>query len=307
MMPVRPISYAPADVAFSADDLAPRIEPRKILLCSPEHFDVKDEKNVHMQGQQGKVDRARAFRQWESLVNIYGQLKNDGILDDVRTIPGAEDTEDMVFCANQTFPWTVRGERVVLMSRMRHASRRREVVFFENFFRELGYTILKLEESKYTLEGMGDMIPHVGRQLIYGGYGYRTDPEVYQEVAEKLQAPVVMLHLTDPRFYHLDTCFIPMDEHSVLLCREAFDEQSLGVIRKLFKDVHEVPVEEAEKLFSLNAHLITGSQRKKAVLQQGTVVTKNVLTQKGFDIIETDTSEFMKSGGSVFCMKMMFY
>ena len=34
---------------------------------------------------------------------------------------------------------------------------------------------------------------------------------------------------------------------------------------------------------------------------------KKILMEEDFLIYEVDTSEFMKSGGSVFCMKMMFY
>ena len=31
------------------------------------------------------------------------------------------------------------------------------------------------------------------------------------------------------------------------------------------------------------------------------------LRSAGFNVVEVDTSEFMKSGGSVFCLKMMVY
>ena len=45
---------------------------------------------------------------------------------------------------------------------------------------------------------------------------------------------------------------------------------------------------------------------KTAILQHGSTVTVDVLDKEGYNVIEIDTSEFMKSGGSVFCMKMMY-
>jgi N-dimethylarginine dimethylaminohydrolase len=124
-----------------------------------------------------------------------------------------------------------------------------------------------------------------------------------------LQVPVVTLELVDERFYHLDTCFIPINEETVLLCPVAFSNDGLAALKKLFKNVIEVPVEEAETFFALNAHCINDQKtgKKKAVLHPGSTFTKNALIQYGYEVIETNTSEYMKSGGSVFCMKMMLY
>jgi hypothetical protein len=35
-------------------------------------------------------------------------------------------------------------------------------------------------------------------------------------VSRALDVEVVSLHLIDPRFYHLDTCFCPLNERTVL-------------------------------------------------------------------------------------------
>jgi N-dimethylarginine dimethylaminohydrolase len=300
--------YSVAEINFSIEHVANRQEPRKILMCNPEYFDIVDVKNVHMEGNIGVLDKALAKKQWEDLKAIYQSFVTEGILEEVYTIPGGKDCEDMVFTANQSFPWILNNEKVVVMSKMRHESRQREVPYFETFYKSKGYKILHLQEAK-LFEGMGDTIPHYGKRLLYGGYGHRSDITAYKEIATMLQVPVVTLELVDERFYHLDTCFIPINEETVLLCPVAFSNDGLAALKKLFKNVIEVPVEEAETFFALNAHCINDQKtgKKKAVLHPGSTFTKNALIQYGYEVIETNTSEYMKSGGSVFCMKMMLY
>lgn len=74
---------------------------------------------------------------------------------------------------------------------------------------------------------------------------------------------------------------------------------------KLFKNIVHIPAKEAEESFALNAHCL--SHNMKALIQKGTKVTKEALQKYGYDVLEVDTSEYMKSGGSVFCMKMMLF
>lgn len=295
------------NLPFSINDVQERQEPLNVLMCSPDYFDIVDVKNVHMQGNIGSTDKALVNNQWTQLKTAYDFLNQRGILNEVSVIPGAENCEDMVFCANQTFPWKMEnGERVVVMSRMRHESRKREVPHFERFFEDKGFKPLHFEKAE-MFEGMGDVIPHTGKRLLYGGYGHRTSAEAYDELAQMLKTPIVALELVNPKFYHLDTCFVPLSSESVMLCKEAFTETGLQMINSLFKKVHYIPETEAEDYFSLNAHAFIANGQKNAILQQGSKVTVDVLKQEGYHVTEVDTSEFMKSGGSVFCMKMMYY
>ncbi len=66
-----------------------------VLMCPPEAFEVLDEKNDFMRGQQGRVDRARAAAQWRALADTY---RDEGLR--VVTLPALPAAEDMVFCAN---------------------------------------------------------------------------------------------------------------------------------------------------------------------------------------------------------------
>lgn len=301
--------YLKPPLDFTIKDLEVRKEPKKVLMVSPDHFDIVDVKNTHMQGQEGKVDKRKAKEQWEFLRSQYQELAKRNVLEECLLIPGAKGCEDMVFAANQTFPWlNDQGEKVVILSKMKHASRQREVIHFEKFFSDLGYKIIVLHKAR-LFEGMGDTIPHPGKKLLYGGYGHRSDQEAYEEISSLLNVPVVCLKLKDERFYHLDTCFVPLDEKSVMLYKGAFTDDGLTLIHSLFEKVIDVPLEEAAGNFALNAHVIHNSENEKkvAILQKGSSYTNACLVESGFEVIEVDTSEYMKSGGSVFCMKMMLY
>jgi len=300
--------YKHSEIDFDIHNLPMMHEPTKVLMCTPDYFDIVDQKNVYMNNKKNPFNKSEALVQWKNLFNIYQHLRINGVLDDVKEIRGRVGLEDMVFAANQTLPWlTENGEKVVVVSKMKHESRQREVGYFEEFFQLLGYRILKLQRSKF-FEGMGDAISHPGKRLIYGGYGHRTGIETYGELTELIQTPIIALELKNPYFYHLDTCFVPLNADTVLICPEAFTIDGLKIIAKLFKNVIRIPAEEAKTFFSLNAHVLNrGLMGRYAIIQYGSTFTYNALMNNGFEIIETDTSEFMKSGGSVFCLKMMLY
>jgi N-dimethylarginine dimethylaminohydrolase len=298
-----------SEANFSIKEIDLRQEPRKVLMCTPEYFDIIDIKNPHMEGNEGKLKKDLSVKQWNDIKEIYKSLASSGTLENFLEIKGEPGCEDMVFAANQSFPWiTKEGEKIVIMSKMRHPSRQKEVGFFENFYRNAGYKIIHLKKTE-LFEGMGDAIPHYGRKLIYGGYGHRTDKYAYNELVEILKVPVVLLELTDKKFYHLDTCFLPLDEETVMLYSHAFKKSDLDGIHKLFKTVIDIPQSEACHNFALNAHIINDqkSQKKIAIIQKGSIYTNKVLAEHGFEIKEAETSEYIKSGGSVFCMKMMIY
>ncbi|HEY9786422.1 MAG TPA: arginine deiminase-related protein, partial [Candidatus Obscuribacterales bacterium] len=140
------------------------------------------------------------------------------------------------------------------------------------------------------------------RRLLWGGYGHRTEAEAYKMVSALTNAPVVKLRLINPTFYHLDTCFCPIDEDTVVVYLDPFDSEGQALIRHFFKDVIEVSVREAYN-FACNAAVLG----KDVFLQKGSPDLEKELLKRGLNPISVDTSEFMKSGGSVFCLKMFIY
>ncbi|MEM9997011.1 MAG: arginine deiminase-related protein, partial [Bacteroidota bacterium] len=191
-----------ADLATLPLTTLPAIpRPSRVLLTTPEHFEVAYVINPHMAGNLGTVDRERARAQWDALRLAYAQIGMD-----VHTLDGQPGLPDMVFCANQVLPYQLPdGTRGAILSRMHAPQRKPEVKHYADFFREQGYEVHALDpDLPGDFEGMGDALWHPGRFLLWGGYGYRTDRAVYERFAAKLGFPVLPLRLTDPDFYHLD-------------------------------------------------------------------------------------------------------
>jgi N-dimethylarginine dimethylaminohydrolase len=115
-------------------------------------------------------------------------------------------------------------------------------------------------------------------------------------------APAILLELVDERFYHLDTAVAPLDETTCLAVREAFTDESWSSLERVFARIGVVDVDEAAAAFACNAHC---PDRKNVVIEPAAREASKLLSRLGFGVVGVDLSEFRKSGGSVFCMKMM--
>jgi N-dimethylarginine dimethylaminohydrolase len=285
---------------FPLDTIGERAEPDAILMCEPTYFEVKEVKNLFMEGNINATKHEIASNQWQSLKKAFERIGY--VVDTVQPEPGLE---DMVFTANQVLLGQDAKGPYVVLSRMRHPSRRQEIPIFAKWFKDRHYRIVEISKDNAEglyFEGQGDALWHPGKQLLYGGYGQRTDVAVYPILSALLDIPIILLPLIHPRFYHLDTAFCPLDQKTVMACRAAFDNEGWGLIKHYFPNVVSVSEADAQN-FACNA-LALG---KNVVIQKGSIETVQQLRALGFNPIEVETSEFMKSGGSVSCLKMMTY
>jgi len=299
--------YRTADeLDFRLVDL-PALPPfGKAALADPAEFDVAYAINPHMVDASGalqRVDRVEARRQWERLRDTLTEL---GV--EVTVEPPLAGHVDFVFCANPGFPVPaeVAGAPARWVpSRMASAERAGEVDVWQRAFAARGWRVEPLDGDAARFEGTGDGLWHPRRRLLWGGVGQRTSRAAWEELAERYDLPVVTLELVDPAFYHLDTCLAPLDERTCLWTPGAFDEEGRTLIRRLFADAIEVPTDEARGAFACNAWAPDlGGERRVVVLQRGAQRVVGALAERGFEVHEVETGEFLKSGGSVFCMKL---
>lgn len=286
---------------FTLADLEDMPAPGKVMVVNPKYFDVKYVINPHMEGHIGDINFSEANSEWEKLKSAYENL---GLY--VHEVPPQPEFPDMVFCANQSLPNVkADGTKEVIMSVMHSPQRKGEVPHIEKVYEESSYDVIHLDETQFTdFEGMGDAIWHFKKRLIWGGYGYRSSSDVYSHIAETLNTPVIALELVDEKFYHLDTCLCVLNEETALIYTKAFTEDGLKKIRSIFTTVIEANQHEAEDLFACNA---TSPDGKNVFIQKGCVEVNQKLEDLGFIVHEFSTDEFLKSGGSVFCMKMMLW
>ncbi len=269
---------------------------KRVLLCPPAYFDVVDQKNPYMSANSG-VDREKAQRQWQALCSALEQAGCQ-----VETITPTAGLEDMVFAANQVFVGFHEDVgKFIVPSRMVHASRQREVRFYVDWFRQRDYKIIEVDLGNEHLEGHGDLLWHPDWSRIYAGYGFRSTQagvEKFRDAMSKLEIPVVSLHLVDAYCYHLDTCFCPLNNEGVLIYPGAYAPESLATLRGFWKRVHELTADEAHR-FMGNGIVANGRYLTPYV----TPHLEEILRQEALSPVVVDTSEFEKSGGSLFCMK----
>lgn len=288
-------------INFKRTDLQPMPVPGEVMLVKPTYYDVEYVINPHMKNHVGKVDTMQAENEWEHLRDGYKELGFK-----VHVLDGVKGYPDMVFSANQSLPFIDHdGNKHVMMSIMYAEQRKDEVPFIEKFYRTKGYQVHHPDPKLVnSFEGMGDALWHSKRELLWGAYGFRSSLEVYEQISNLFKVPVIALKLQDDKFYHLDTCMCILNENTVLIHSDAFNEEGIRLIRSMFDTVIEATAYEAEKLFAVNAVCPDG---KNVMIQQGCTDVNQKLRDAGFYVHEYSTYEFLKSGGSVFCMKMMLW
>jgi N-dimethylarginine dimethylaminohydrolase len=261
---------------------------KHFLMCEPKFFDVCYVINPWMEGNLGKVNRELAMRQWQNLHDIVARLASVSLIAPVAGLP------DMVFTANAGL---IRKKEFIVSSFL-HAERQPEAKHFERFFSLQGYSVKHLGEGT-IFEGAGDaLFDSSGR--LWAGSGIRSDAHALDEIESLLDVEVVGLELVDPHWYHLDTAFCPLSNGQAIAYAKAFSEKSVAVLNEAFgADI--IWVSEADaKNFACNAISVGQS----IIMHRASAELKSTLVQRGFDVIETDISEFLKAGGACKCLTL---
>lgn len=271
----------------------------KVLLCPPTFFEVREVKNPYMRGLL-PVDPVRAQHQWDMVCEAF---RAAGFTVDL--IDPVPELEDMVFAANPVFVGRhPRHGRFVVPGRMRYVSRRAEVSHYVDWFRARGYTVVDLELGDEFLEGHGDLVWDADGACVWAAHGFRSTcggVEKFACAMQRMDVPVIPLQLVDENFYHLDACFTPLRPGAVLIYPGAFSEDSLAAIRAHIPRVYEVDREDALQ-FVCNGVSANGKFLTPAI----THCVREALSRENLEPVVLNTSEFLKSGGSVCCLKLFF-
>ncbi|MDH5764032.1 MAG: arginine deiminase-related protein [Nitrospinota bacterium] len=261
-----------------------------ILMCPPEYFGVRYSINPWMEGQIGRVDSALALRQW---IDFYRALKQQA---DIHLIDPQPHVPDLVFTANAGL--ILDGH--FISSRFKHEERRREEPLFNQWFETRSARSTRLPKNLF-FEGAGDALQQPGRNLLWAGYGFRTDRETHQFLAEQLGLEVVSLHLIHPRFYHLDTCLCPLPDDQIMYYPAAFDAASLKLIETRIQPENRIVVSEEDAVhFACNAVLMN----RVLFLNHASPKLIQLLEHKGYTPAIQPVSEFLKAGGANKCLTL---
>ena len=261
-----------------------RLKPM-LLMCSPDYYGIEYEINPWMDRQRS-TKLGLALKQWEQLRATLAKQTGVSIL----TVNPVQGLPDMVFTANAGL---VYGNRAIL-SNFRHAERQGEAIHFHRWFERFACQVEALP-AKYAFEGEGDAL-FMGDQLFVG-YHFRTDVNAHRRIGEMLGLHVISLHLTDPYFYHLDTCFCPLGPNIAAYYPPAFDTYAQQVLKANIPRLLEISSHDARR-FAANA-VVVG---KNVVMNTGCDSFRRTLEAEGFRVYPVDLSQFLLAGGSAKCL-----
>ncbi len=255
-------------------------------MCAPTHYTIAYEINPWMHLKR-PVRHATAIRQWQTLHRLLTQR----LRLTVHLMAPRPKVPDLVFTANAGLIV----KRLCIRSNFRYPQRQREEPIVERYFKRRGYRIATLPRQ-FNFEGEGDAL-FVGQTLLLG-FRFRSDAAAHEHLSRLLGCEVLPVELVDRRFYHLDTCFCPLDARSALWYPRAFDRYGRAVIERTVPTL--IAVTEADaKRFACNA-IVT---RRALVTHTGmSKRLRHQLQRHGLAVHETDLSEFLKAGGSAKCL-----
>lgn len=245
----------------------------KLLMCPPVYFNVEYTINPWMNNNIRTVDKKLAHAQWQDL---YSTLINNKV--DVDLIHPINGLPDMVFTANAGY---VEGD-IFYSSKFIHKERSPEEEHWMQYFSDKSY---KIKYFKEYFEGEGDCLRDFNGGIWFG-HGYRS---------EKSNS-ILSLELIDPRWYHLDTAFCPLPDHTIMWYPYAFSNDSRQLIKDSFQN-HIVVDDEDAASFACNAIVIDN-----CIYIPKNKNTSDKLRKLGYTVYEFDMSEFMKAGGACKCL-----
>jgi ornithine--oxo-acid transaminase len=257
-------------------------------MCNPEWYDVGYVINPWMAGNLHRPTRDQAFAEWRGL---YAVLKTFA---DVKLLHPREGAPDMTFVAHGA----VINHGVAALASFAHAERQAEETHLRRWLEEAGFLIWNTPRET-AFEGEGDALFGPDGRRMWAAHGARTCRYSHRHVADAWHAEVTSLHLVDPRFYHLDTCFAPLSGGEVVYFAGAFDEASLEVIAGAYEPEMRIEVSEAEA--ARFACSVINAGRKIVLHETGFGAREDSvaarLRGRGYEVIEVPLREFLHGGG----------
>lgn len=256
-----------------------------ILMCPPDFYGIEYEINPWMRRSiPSDPDRSRS--QWQGLHDLLIGLHVDvRLLEPIRGLP------DLVFTANAALIC----HDTAYLSSFRHAARQGETPVNQAWFQSHGFRTVSMPQGMY-FEGAGDAL--FCGDTLYAGYLVRSDAAAMQWLGQELGCRVIPLQLVNEHFYHLDTCFCPLDHQTAIYFPSAFDDYARRALSQIPRLIT-VDDEEAAR-FACNA-VVVG---KDVVINAGCPKLEAALANAGFTPHATELSEFLKAGGSAKCLTL---
>ena len=258
---------------------------QRVIICQPEYMAIdvviNDVQKIY---EFENIDVSLAMKQHEEFEE---KLKEHGV--EVIKLPTSEKFPEQVFTRDIGF--TV-GEDI-FVAEMASDIRKGEVEVLEEW---LDDEEIPFNTTNDRVEG-GDVI--VDQETLYVGISSRTSEKAVRKLKEDLPEHKIIRIPFNENYLHLDCVFNILSPEVGLIFPKALDSTMINMLAEKYTLIE---VSEEEQ-FTMGTNVLSIGDKKVFSMPQN----KNVNAQMrayGFEVIEVDFSEIIKSGGSFRCCSM---
>ena len=259
---------------------------QRVVVCEPKYMEIQEVINeVQEQYKDENINKEVAIKQHDEFIK---KLEEHGV--EVIRLPASEQFPEQVFTRDIGFTL---GEDIFI-AEMASDIREGEEDALEGWLKSSDTLFQKLRANK--IEG-GDVI--IDRNTVFVGISSRTSIEAVRELATKLPDHEIIPVPFDEKYLHLDCVFNILSSKIGLIFPGALDDETITMLSEKYKLIE---VSEEEQ-FTMGTNVLSIGNKKVFSLPQNTGVNEQMRAH-GFNVIEVEFSEIIKSGGSFRCCSM---
>lgn len=258
-------------------------ELKRVLLCQPHYMTIRDvinETQKHFKDEGIHIERA--VEQHNELIRA---LRSHGV--EVILLPYHKKYPEQVFTRDIGFTLG----QTIFVAEMASEVREGEENVLKQWLEDEDISYYNLANDH--IEG-GDVI--IDRDTIFVGLSNRTDKKAADRLKDLLTQFNVMAIPFKEKYLHLDCVFNVVSPEVALFYPKALTQKDIDLFSSRY-DLIEVTEEEQ---FTLGTNVLAIGNKKILSLPVNERVNQ-ALRDRGFDVIEVDITEIIKSGGSFRC------
>lgn len=256
---------------------------KKAILCQPQYMTIREvinETQEHFKNEGIHIERA--LEQHSALVHV---LRENGV--EVILLPYHKKYPEQVFTRDIGFTLG----QTIFVAEMASKVRKGEENVLKQWLEDEGISYYNLLGDK--IEG-GDVI--IDQETIYIGLSNRTNRHAADHLRSLLTQFKVHPIPFKTEYLHLDCVFNVISPETALIYRDALTEEDIH----LFSSRYALIEITKEEQFSLGTNVLSIGNKKILSLPVNQRVNEE-LRKRGFEVLEVDITEIIKSGGSFRC------
>jgi N-dimethylarginine dimethylaminohydrolase len=256
---------------------------KRVILCQPQYMTIREvinETQEHFKDEGIHIERA-LLQHGEFVKTLQDHGIEVSLLPYHKKYPEQVFTRDIGFTLGQT----------IFVAKMATDVRGGEEDVLKQWLEDEEISYYYLAEER--IEG-GDVV--IDQETIYVGLSNRTDMKAVEQLQRLLNQFNVIAIPFKEKYLHLDCVFNVVSPEVALIYPNALTKKDIG----FFASRYELIEVSKEEQFQLGTNVLSIGNKRLFSLP----VNKNVNTQlrnRGFEVIEVDITEIIKSGGSFRC------